>query len=127
MSDKANILMVEDSEKLLELNCRILQNEERDVHAAASLAQAREILKTVKVDLAILDIDLPDGNGIDFADELRELYGTPIIFLTGRTGEDNVIAGLNKGALSYITKPYDMNFLKTTVTDILTDIKKKTL
>lgn len=123
MSYKANILMLEDNENLLEINRDILQSEDCAVHTASSLAQAREILKTLTPDLAILDINLPDGSGLDFAVELREQYGTPIIFLSGKSGKENILAGLNAGAWTYIVKPYDLNVFRLTVKNFLDNMR----
>ena len=75
-------------------------------------------------DLAILDIQLPDGNGIDLCYFIREKYNIPIIFLTAHNHEDMIVKGLSAGADDYITKPFSLNVLYARIDVATRRIKK---
>ena len=66
-------------------------------------------------DLIILDLNLPDGNGLDFLKELRTHTQTPVIILTANDMETDVVAGLELGADDYITKPFSLMILRARV------------
>ena len=105
------ILLVEDYKKILDANKRVLEARGHTVLCAETLSQARELLQTQRPDLAVLDIMLPDGDGLSFFKEMREgqdapLGGVPVIFLTGKTEDTEILAGLEAGGNDYITKPY---------------------
>jgi len=72
-----------------------------------SIAEAKDIVSSEQLDFAILDVGLPDGNGIDFCAYLKkEQYEFPIIMLTAKTDEDSVVKGLMNGANDYVKKPF---------------------
>ncbi|MDR0502958.1 MAG: response regulator transcription factor [Treponema sp.] len=119
MSEKGIVLLVEDNQKILDLNRRILEKEGVLVLTAKSIAQARERVKQAVPDVAVLDIMLPDGSGLDFISELRQLCETPpnsaelnplcALFLTAKTERADILSGLAAGGNDYITKPYDID------------------
>ncbi len=77
---------------------------------ADSLGAAREFLKTRSVDLVILDLELPDGNGLNFLTELKTIYThdeVPVFILTGKTEISNKVLAFNVGAEDFIAKPFD--------------------
>mgnify|MGYP000255127795 CR=1 FL=1 len=76
-----------------------------EILQAYSLEEARRFID-LKPDLAILDISLPDGSGLDFCREIRGFCQTPVIFLTANDMEIDIVAGLESGADDYITKPF---------------------
>ena len=76
-----------------------------EILQAYSLEEARRFID-LKPDLAILDINLPDGSGLDFCREIRGFCQTPVIFLTANDMEIDIVAGLESGADDYITKPF---------------------
>lgn len=101
------LLVVEDEENLafsLEFN---FEAEGYEVTLATCLAEARRFLEHASYDLVVLDMMLPDGQGIDLCRELR-LGGdhTPVLFLTAKGAPDDVVAGLDAGADDYVTKPF---------------------
>lgn len=110
------ILIVEDDKSLnngisLSLNtCRCTQ--------AYSISEARGLLDN-SIDLIILDINLPDGNGLDFCREIRNTSKVPIIFLTANDMELDIVAGLESGADDYITKPFSLAVLRARVGAVL--------
>ena len=71
------------------------------------------------VDLIILDINLPDGSGLDFCRELRQTSSLPIIFLTANDMEIDIVTGLETGADDYITKPFSLAVLRARVNAVL--------
>ena len=114
-TEKAIILLLEDNQKLLDLNRRILEREGLIVLSARSIAEARERVKIAIPDVAVLDIMLPDGSGLDFLAELRGICGAPALILTAKTERADIIAGLVAGGNDYITKPYDIDEFRARV------------
>ena len=118
---KRRLLLVEDNEKILKGNKRLLEWEGYEVDAAKSLAQAREYFEKECPDAVILDIMLPDGNGLSYMKELRKSRngGVPILLLTGLTGQEDIIRGLTEGGDDYLTKPYDFPILLARIEALL--------
>ncbi|CAN4005623.1 ribosomal protein S18-alanine N-acetyltransferase, partial [Dysosmobacter welbionis] len=80
-----------------------------------SLADAGELLSRRSFDLLILDINLPDGNGLDLLRALRRESEVPVILLTANDLETDIVAGLELGADDYITKPFSLAVLRARV------------
>ena len=89
-----------------------------EILQAYSLEEARRFID-LKPDLAILDINLPDGSGLDFCREIRGFCQTPVIFLTANDMEIDIVAGLESGADEYITKPFSLAVLRARVNAVL--------
>ena len=89
-----------------------------EILQAYSLEEARRFID-LKPDLAILDINLPDGSGPDFCREIRGFCQTPVIFLTANDMEIDIVAGLESGADDYITKPFSLAVLRARVNAVL--------
>ena len=109
MDDKGTVLLVEDNAELCANNARALAMLEYAVHPAHTLAQARNWLVANKADIILLDVMLPDGNGLDFCAEIRDLplhTGAHILFLTAKTEREDLVRGLANGGDDYITKPF---------------------
>ena len=100
------ILLVEDNQKIMEANAFKFTREGYEVACALTLAEAREFLATNRPDLIILDIMLPDGNGIEFVNEIKQKAEIPILFLTGLSTPADIIRGLKAGGDDYLVKPY---------------------
>ncbi len=84
-----------------------------DVNTASSLSSARDSLKGDTPDAVLLDIRLPDGNGIDFLHELKDIEPDPVVIvITAYVSLDDAIAALKEGAADYFTKPLDVGKLK---------------
>lgn len=118
------VLLVEDNQKILDINCRMLEKEGIMVLTAKTLAEARQRIKLARPDVAVLDIMLPDGSGLDFLSELRQLCETPskpvcAIFLTAKAEHSDLLEGLAAGGNDYITKPYDIDELRMRVLGFL--------
>lgn len=82
---------------------------------ARTLAEARAALAEEDFDLLILDVNLPDGNGLDFLLQLRQTSAVPVILLTANDLETDIVAGLDSGADDYITKPFSLAVLRARV------------
>lgn len=104
MSDK--ILIVDDEQEIADLIEVYLKNENYTVYKFYSAQAALECIETIDLDLAILDIMLPDINGFALCQQIREQHTYPIIMLTAKDEEIDKITGLSLGADDYITKPF---------------------
>jgi len=106
MNNKGLILLVEDNESLNISNSRALAMRGYKAAAALTLAEARIRLAESSPDIILLDIELPDGNGIEFCEEIRNKTTAHIIFLTAKIEHENMVRGLQTGGDDYITKPF---------------------
>lgn len=100
------ILIVDDEEEILGLLQVYLENENYRVVTFSEGGKALEYLQNKKVDLAILDIMLPDMDGFHICRKIRESHYFPIIMLTAKSTDDDMVNGLTMGADDYITKPF---------------------
>ncbi len=116
---KSTVLIVEDNADILELNKRKLTRSGLNVLTSTNLAQARVCLDKYNVDLIILDVMLPDGNGFDFCKEVKQKNDIFILFLTGKTQTEDKLIGLNGGGDYYLTKPYDFDEFVAVVKSLL--------
>ena len=107
---KYKVLMIEDDPNILELNVKVLARKGIDAITANTLERARKLLYA-QYDLVLLDIELPDGSGLDFAKEIRAVSAAPILMLTGKREGEDVVAGLLGGGDDYLTKPYSIDEL----------------
>jgi DNA-binding NarL/FixJ family response regulator len=119
MAEKGIVLLLEDNEKILDINRRMLEKDGLVALTAQTIAQARERIKIAVPDVAVLDIMLPDGSGLDFLEELREVCDAPVLFLTAKAKRADVLAGLTAGGNDYITKPYDIDEFRMRVKNFL--------
>lgn len=123
-----NILLVEDNETIIKGLAYSFEKNKYSLVYKTNIKEAKEYLSNNSdIDLIILDITLPDGNGFDlFQNNIKEL-NIPTIFLTARDEEDNIVKGLNIGAEDYITKPFSTKELLARVNKILLRSKKKNI
>lgn len=105
------ILLVEDNPHIMKINAEVLSLRGYEVLRAATAAEAREQLQWHGVDLIVLDIMLPDGNGVELCRELKGRYHIPILFLTALSENQDVVEGLRAGGDDYLAKPYDLEVL----------------
>ncbi|MCL2045336.1 MAG: response regulator transcription factor [Oscillospiraceae bacterium] len=106
MEEKANILLVEDEEKLARFIELELNHEGYTVTKAFTGREGYELAITGEFDLILLDIMLPELNGMEVLRRLRRVSTTPVIMLTARDEVMDKVAGLDQGADDYITKPF---------------------
>lgn len=102
-----NILLIEDNENIIEGLKYSLEKDNYTVVVFTTVKSTiRYLEKNNKIDLAIIDISLPDGNGFDLYEYHMKSKNIPSIFLTARDSEDDIVKGLEIGAEDYITKPF---------------------
>ena len=114
-----NILIVEDDVMLNSGLCYNLQLDQYKTVSAQNAAEALEQIKTDGFDLAVLDINLPDMDGFDLCKKIKAVHDIPVIFLTARDLESDVVKGFELGADDYITKPFSINIFRKKVAAIL--------
>lgn len=100
-----NILLVEDDITLAMGIEYSLKNEGFNVYTVGKIKDAKEKISNSHIDIILLDVNLPDGNGYELCKEVRVYSEVPIIFLTACDEEVNIVMGLDLGADDYITKP----------------------
>lgn len=107
----STILLVEDNPHIMKINSNVLTLRGYEVLKATSAKEALERIKWNPVDLIVLDIMLPDANGVELCRELKTNYHIPIIFLTALGDNENIVEGLRAGGDDYLSKPYDLEVL----------------
>ena len=102
-----NILVVDDEKEIADVIELYLQNDQYNVYKFYTGQDALDCIHSMKVDLAILDIMLPDIDGFQILKQIREKYKFPVIMLTAKTEYMDKITGLTLGADDYIPKPFN--------------------
>jgi two-component system response regulator MtrA len=120
----SKILIVEDDDALRETLEIGLRSNGFDVCQAANGLEAVPVFEKHKPDLVLLDLMLPGKNGIEICQEIRRSSGVPIIMLTARTDDIDMIRGLEAGADDYVTKPYKIEVLVSRIKARLRPIKQ---
>jgi two-component system, OmpR family, response regulator len=114
------ILVVEDNNQLVGLLTKALARAGLDVDAARNAAAAEISLKTMRYAAVVLDLGLPDADGLAVLDQMqRRRDQTPVLILSARGGLDDRITGLHKGASDYVVKPFDMDELVARIQTLL--------
>ena len=109
------IAIIEDDKVLNQGIVLALQNEKYSFEQYYSLTEAEKVKKDTSVDLIVLDINLPDGNGFEYLQELRKTSDVPVIILTANDLETDEVMGLELGADDYITKPFKLMVLRARI------------
>lgn len=120
-----NILLVEDNEEIIMGLKYSLEQENIKVLIAKNVIETRQKLNQEKIDLVLLDVSLPDGNGFDICKEIKQKQDIPVIFLTAQDEETSVVFGLDLGADDYITKPFRTRELISRINSVLRRYGKK--
>jgi len=105
-------LLIDDDDDFLTGLAEIAKQEGFAVTTTGSLRQARECLSRAPADIVIVDLALPDGDGIELLQELKDTPGTDVIIISGVATVDSAIEALRLGALDYLTKPLDTRRLR---------------
>ena len=122
-----HILLVEDNISIIKGLEYSFKKNNYILIAKTSIYEAREYLKNNNLDLIILDITLPDGNGFDLYENIIKDLQIPTIFLTASDEEDNIVKALDNGAEDYLTKPFSTKELLARINKILRHYQKKNI
>jgi DNA-binding response OmpR family regulator len=117
--DMTHVLIIEDAPDAAELATALLRSSGYDTSSATTAAGAIDQARALRPDAILLDLGLPDGDGIDLCRELRELGDAPIIILTSRDDEVDKVLALKLGADDYVTKPYSPRELLARIEAVL--------
>lgn len=120
----ATILLIDDDAEVLEINKKYLENEGFSVHISSEPKKGIQIAKKILPDCIVLDVMMPEMNGFQVSEALRDFTDAPIIFLTGKDSEDDKITGLTSGGDDYIVKPYSLRELKARIDVLLRRTQK---
>lgn len=107
-----NVLIVEDEQAIRRFLRTALEGDGMRVYEAETLQRGLLEAATRKPDLIILDLGLPDGDGIEFIRDLRQWSAVPVIVLSARSEESDKIAALDAGADDYLSKPFGIGELQ---------------
>ena len=113
------LLLVEDDSTLSLGIVYSLEKEGYQVDSVGTVADAKQIINEKEFDLIILDIALPDGDGFELCKFIRKDRQTPVLFLSAKDEEVNIVMGLDIGGDDYITKPFRINELLSRIKAIL--------
>ncbi len=114
------ILLIEDNLTIIKGLTYTLKQNNYEVYACKNLLEATSYLKdNPKINLIILDVTLPDGNGFTFFTDNLKTLNIPTIFLTAKDEEDDIVRGLEIGAEDYLTKPFSTKELLARINKIL--------
>lgn len=109
------IIIVEDDRALNDGICMALKSPEFTFLPCETIQEAKKRLAENICDLMILDVNLPDGNGIELLKEIRKNSRLPVILLTANDMETDIVTGLESGADDYVTKPFSLAVLRARV------------
>ena len=122
-----SILLVEDNSLIIKGLTYSLEKNNYQVLVAKTIQETKNVLSTTTPDLIILDISLPDGNGLTFFENAIKPLSIPTIFLTADDNEDVIVKSLNLGAEDYLTKPFSTKELLARINKILLRTTKQSL
>lgn len=117
--DQYRVLVVDDDADTRAAVCAALRNGGFLCSEAADVARARKVVTKSRPDIVVLDLGLPDGDGMDFLVELRRNDDLPVLVVSGRDSEGDRVLGLEIGADDYVTKPFSAVELASRVRSVL--------
>ena len=119
------ILVVEDDWEMNQGICYVLEANGYGVVSAYSIKEGRKTCEENGVDLVLLDVNLPDGQGFELCRWIRRHARVPVLFLSARDLEEDVLKGYEMGAEDYVTKPFPMSVFQKKVSALLARIRKQ--
>jgi two-component system, NtrC family, response regulator HydG len=111
-------LIVDDEARALAAMTELVEKEGFSALSAGTLAEARERLTQTRPDVILVDMMLPDGNGLELLQEMEPAKRPEVILITGFASVDSAVAALRTGVLDYLTKPVDVRRLKTVLANV---------
>ena len=116
---KKHLLVIDDDTRLRNLLGKFLDENGFEVALAKDTTEARQFLQKQSFDLLIVDVMMPEENGIDFTDSFRKQASTPVLILTARGEPSDRVKGLEVGADDYLAKPFEPKELLLRINNIL--------
>lgn len=110
-----SILIIEDDKVLSNGITLAIENDNTSITQCYTIKSAKVAMKEKNFDLIILDINLPDGNGLNLLKEIKQIDQIPVILLTANDLETDIVVGLEMGADDYITKPFSLAILRARI------------
>lgn len=111
----AKLMLIDDDKEVLAINYKYFQKKGYEVSVYASAVQAIKALQNIHPDCIVLDVMMPELDGFHAFPKIRKVTKAPVIFLTGRTDENDKINGLLLGADDYMIKPYSLRELEVRI------------
>ena len=118
-----HILVIDDDDRLRQLLKQFLKKNNFNVSVSSNAIKAKKILNGFSFDLIVLDVMMPGKSGIEFLNELRLEFNTPVLLLTALDQIQDKITGFKSGADDYLTKPFDPEELLLRINNILKHTK----
>ena len=115
----ATLLLIDDDQEVLEMNAKYLAGQSFNVYTASNPITGLNLARSKNPDLIVMDIMMPGMDGYELCERIRQNSNVPIIFLTGKTSEDDRIRGLVTGGDDYVIKPYSLKELKARIDALL--------
>ena len=122
--NKINILLVEDERGISKIMKSYLENDGYNVFQAFDGKSALDVFENEDIDLILLDLMIPEISGEDLIKEIRNKSNVPVIMVTAKVNEDDIINGLKLGADDYVTKPFSPKELMQRIKTVLRRIEK---
>ena len=123
-----NILLIEDTESIIKGLTYSFEKNNYNLTVKTTIKDSKDyLINNSDIDLIILDITLPDGNGFELFENTIKSLKIPTIFLTAKDEEDDIVKGLDIGAEDYITKPFSTREVIARINRILLRCKKKSI
>jgi two-component system response regulator RegX3 len=120
---KGNVLIIEDVKDLSDLVKLYLEKEGLEIKVAETAEDGLSILEAWEPDLILLDLNLPGMDGFEFLSTCRKSRNTPVMIVSARTTDEDLISGFSTGADEFVTKPFSPRVLAARVRALLTRIK----
>lgn len=114
-----NILVVEDDYDLNQAICYSLKKSGYGVYGVTFMEKGKQIFFENQIEMVLLDVNLPDGEGFSFCQWVKKQKEVPVIYLTARDMEEDALTGYESGAEDYVTKPFSMKILLRKIEVIL--------
>lgn len=121
---KYQCLMIDDDETIAETTAEYFNMFDIRTASVCSYEEAEKFLEHNQVSLLLLDINLGDRSGFELCKQIRKKYDMPILFISARTSDDDILTALNIGGDDYIKKPYTMSILLAKVKAVLARYEK---
>ena len=113
------ILLIEDNDHIMKINAGYLTGCGYLVEKAYTLGEAEKCLRRPTPDLIVLDVMMPDGDGLEFCERILKIQDIPVLFLTARISGQDVAEGFRRGGKDYLKKPYELEELGARIHNLI--------